>query len=71
MAGGTLDDSLQLATTNIGIDKRTIVSENPRSQASQTVASYASCVCGRKRHRVANNSKKVNPWWNEDVKDAN
>jgi len=34
MAGGTLDDSLQLATTNIGIDKVTIVSEKPQSQAS-------------------------------------
>jgi len=34
MAGGTLDDSLRLATTNIGIDKGTIVSEKPRSQAS-------------------------------------
>jgi len=34
MAGGTLVDSLRLATTNIGIDKGTIVSEKPRSQAS-------------------------------------
>ena len=29
MAGGILDDSLRLATTNIGIDKGTIVSEKP------------------------------------------
>jgi len=29
-----MDDSLRLATTNIGIDKGTIVSEKPRSQAS-------------------------------------
>jgi len=35
MAGGTLDDSLRLATINIGIDKGTIVSEKPRSQASR------------------------------------
>ena len=34
MADGTLDDSLRLATTNIGIHKGTIVSEKPRSQAS-------------------------------------
>ena len=34
MAGGTLDDSLRPATTNIGIDKGTIVSEKPRSQTS-------------------------------------
>jgi len=34
IAGGTLVDSLRLATTNIGIDKGTIVSEKPRSQAS-------------------------------------
>jgi len=35
MAGGTLDDGIRLATTNIGIDKGTIVSEKPpRSQAS-------------------------------------
>jgi len=34
MAGGTQDDSLPLATTNIGIDKGTIVSEMPRSHAS-------------------------------------
>jgi len=34
MASGTLDDSPRLATTNIGIDKETIVSEKPRSQAS-------------------------------------
>jgi len=27
MAGGTRDDSLRLATTNIGIDKGTVVSE--------------------------------------------
>ena len=32
MAGGTLDDSLRLATTNIG--KGTIVTEKSRSQAS-------------------------------------
>jgi len=35
MAGGTLEDSLRLATINIGIDKGTIVSEKPRSQASR------------------------------------
>jgi len=35
MAGGTLDDSLRLATTKIGIDKGTIASEKPRSQASR------------------------------------
>jgi len=29
MAGGTLDDSLGLATTNIGIDKGTVVSAKP------------------------------------------
>jgi len=34
MAGGTLDDSLRLATTSISIVKGTIVSEKPRSQAS-------------------------------------
>ena len=34
MAGGTLVDSLRLSTTNAGIDKGTIVSEKPRSQAS-------------------------------------
>jgi len=34
MAGGTLDDSLRLATTNIDIDKGPIVSEKPGSQAS-------------------------------------
>jgi len=34
MAGGTLDDSLRLATINIGIDKGPIVSEKPGSQAS-------------------------------------
>ena len=34
MPGGTLDNSLRLATANIGIDKGTIVSEKPRSQAS-------------------------------------
>jgi len=34
MAGGTQDDSLRLATTNTGIDKGTIMSEKPRSQAS-------------------------------------
>jgi len=34
MASETLDDSLRLAKTNIGIDKGTIVSEKPRSHAS-------------------------------------
>jgi len=34
MAGGTLDDSLRLATTNIGIDKVTTVPEKPQSRAS-------------------------------------
>jgi len=34
MAGGTQDDSLPLDTTNTGIDKGTIMSEKPRSQAS-------------------------------------
>jgi len=35
MVGGTLGDSLRLATTNTGIDKGTIVSEKSRSQASR------------------------------------
>jgi len=34
MVGETLVDSLQLVTTSIGIDKGTIASEKPRSQAS-------------------------------------
>jgi len=34
MAHGTLDDILQIATTNTGIDKGTIVSEKLRPQAS-------------------------------------
>jgi len=34
MADEKLDDSLRLATTDIGIDTETIVSENPRPQVS-------------------------------------
>jgi len=33
MAGETLDNSLRVATTNTGIDKGTILSEKPPSQA--------------------------------------
>jgi len=34
MVDDTVNDSLRLATTNTGIEKGTILSEKPRSQAS-------------------------------------
>ena len=43
MAGGKLDDSLRLATTIIGIDKGTIVSGKPRSQASGICSKLLLC----------------------------
>ena len=34
------------------------------------IISSASESCGRKRLRVANNSEKRTPWWNQEVKEA-
>jgi len=39
-------------------------------QSSYAVASNATRVCGKIRLGVANNSKKITPCWNQDVKGA-
>jgi len=33
------------------------------------VTRSAARVCGRKRLGVANNAKKLTPWWHQEVKD--